>query len=221
MAQYKYTDYICRIVVELDKSNVSVNDSPPTWWKKPNGMSDGIPFHTHIQRSIKKNIVLLGGPEITPAQFIDYLQKNIEFYTNDICTGGIEFLDISSGNIIPTNYDLGETEEWGEIISNLQKAKKAFHTFSATDAAIELQLISEDVVLQNLSWSAMPRGIENSKLTASKHIFIDKNKFLAELNNCICWWTQTINILKNLRRQREDILTLISVDARRKTSLST
>jgi len=112
--------------------------------------------------------------------FLDLYQTGSSFPN-----GGLAFIDNENEGIIQTNWDMGETEEWSSIINKLHAANEVMHTFSATDAAIELKAIENDVSLQNLNWEEMPDRLITSRNTAPLHLFKEKNKFEDGINKCI------------------------------------
>jgi len=150
-------------------------------------------------------------------------QQQVIEYLVDLCKandhlpdGGLVFINQITNELVETNWDIGETEEWAEILDRLLITDSVLHTFSATDAAIEIRSTSEDVVLQSLNWEAMPDRIESSRQTEPYHVFKDRSKFIAQVQRCL---TQLTTLLTKAQTVPEGwkvtILDYLSVNHRR------
>jgi hypothetical protein len=123
--------------------------------------------------------------EVTERRWlIEYLTALCQ-RSNRMPDGGLGFIDRVTGELIETNWDVGETEEWTEILGDLLSADATLHTFSATDAAIELRSMPEGVSIQNLNWEAVPERLSTSRQTEPQHVFKNQASFISQVQQCL------------------------------------
>ena len=214
MLEFIRTNYIARIIFHLDYSpNKTEKPSNDVWWENPTGyISKHLPFYSDFILGKPADFLLLGDRESSPAEFIQYLSNSSQL--SEMIIGGLCFFDRDSRDEISTNYDLGETEEWEIIIKGLKEKNSGYTTFSATDVPVELTIKSNDVIYQELDWEAIPNRLETSRQTAAKHIFINKDKLIKEVEDCLSWWNLAINETQKLGKNREEVLMSLSCKQR-------
>jgi hypothetical protein len=214
MSEFISANYISRIVFQLDITPAKTQKSDSVWWHNPSGyISKNLPFYSSTIRRKPTDFLLLGDKTSSPAEFVHYLSNSSQL--SNFIMGGLWFFDFDSKEEISTNYDLGETEEWEGIIKDLKEKNSGFNTFSATDVPVELTIVSNKVIFQELSWEAIPDRLETSRQTAAKYIFIDKDKFIKEVEDCLAWWDLAIKEAEKLEKNRDEVLMSLSCNQRR------
>jgi hypothetical protein len=189
----------------LSRDNLNGVDS----WKSEFLYNDKKVFlERFIVEKDAKWFLVLNNKKFNINWFLNEYLIDLELNNLTFPKGGVFFLDNDSREVIKTNYDMGESEEWESIFRELKSNGKVLHTFSSTDEAIELLISNEDVSLQNLDWEAMPNRLESSRKSQPIHIFTGSKFFLSQIDECI----KTIkNIYAELeKRNKEDKDTLFS-----------
>jgi hypothetical protein len=205
MSEFVYTNYISRIVFQLDITLTKTQMSDSVWWQNPSGyLSKNLPFYSSTIRGKPTDFLLLGDKTSSPEEFVQYLSNSSQL--SKFIMGGLWFFDFDSKIELDSNYDLGETEEWKTIIKGLKEKNLGFNTFSATDVPVELTIESNKVIFQELSWEAIPDRLETSRQTAAKHIFINKDNFIKEVEDCLAWWDLAINEAQKLGKNRDEVV---------------
>lgn len=202
--QVVHYEYFARIALEIMPQHglifPEVSASP--WWvsgAKFSCRGTELLVHRYVGREPPPLFLFLD--EVADQQqIIEYI---IDLYktNNPLPDGGLVFIDQATSELVETNWDLGETEEWQEILDCLLATGSVLHTFSATDAAIEVRFIFEGVSLQNLNWEALPDRLESSRQTEPCHIFKDQDKFIAEVHRCLA---QLATLLTNAQTLPEE-----------------
>jgi|WetSurMetagenome_2_1015567.scaffolds.fasta_scaffold129376_1 hypothetical protein len=214
MKEMKHARYTARIIFQLNyspaKTEARLSD---VWWQNPSGyISKNLPFYSSTIRSKPTDFLLLGDTISDPVEFIHYLSNSTQL--SQFIMGGLLFFDIDSKDEIPSNYDVGETEEWTDILKYLKERSSVLLTFSATDVPVELTIKNNNIIFQELDWEAIPNRLETSRLTTPKHIFLDKDKFMNEVENCLNWWNSAIKEASKLEKTREEVLIALSCKQR-------
>jgi hypothetical protein len=215
MKEFTYSNYLAKIIFQLDYLPRKIEKSlHNVWWQNPSGyLSENLPFYSSTIQGKPRDFLLLGDEISSPVDFIRYLSSSSQLF--EFIMGGIIFFDFDSNIKMQTNYDLGETEEWKEILKELREKNSSFHTFSATDVPVELTIKNNLVIFQELHWEAMPNRLETSRLTAPIHSFLNKDKFIKEVQRCLDWWDLAINEARELKNNRDEALMALSCKERR------
>lgn len=88
------------------------------------------------------------------------------------------------------------------------------HTFSATDAVIELKKSINSIKFQSLSWED---GLEESRNNSTTHVFMEKGVFIEGVIKCMEWHKMLHSFIKQLDEieHQKELLQVLSVDERR------
>lgn len=129
-------------------------------------------------------------------------------------SAGLGFVDRELASFLPTNWDLGETEEWQEVLVRLASQGRVIHTFSATDLAIELSLNAGTIHMQILDWETVPSRLDTSRQIAPVHIFEGAVEMMSDIERCL-GTLQRLKAAARLRTGRtRELLQFLSVSSR-------
>lgn len=194
-----HRSYEARVVIDVGgymMKPFTLSSDKADWFSSPNINSVyNLPtFEIQVSEKEVQNLVIPNFGKDDTANAITLLADGVLKQKFSI-DGGIAFIDTDTGEFIAVHWDLGEVIEWEKIIANLLKDGQSLHTFSVTDAVVELKGDSEDINVQSLNWE---EGLEVSREINTIHTFIDKNKFVNDINECLGWYKELCNSLTNM-----------------------
>ncbi|OPX41872.1 hypothetical protein CLHUN_42560 [Ruminiclostridium hungatei] len=212
-----HKNYICRLVLDLSNSMMAplrVEETLSQWVSNPKiNYKYKLSTYEIINDDFTYKYII---PDFTEkdAKNMMLLLSDIIIEGDDLPDAGIAFIDTESGELVPTNWDLGETEEWGEIIEKLNSEGRSLHTFSATDAVIELKKGVDTIRFQSLNWED---GLEESRNDSTTHVFIGKETFIEGVLKCMKWYKVLLNLIKQVdgNELQKELLQVLSVEKRR------
>lgn len=145
-------------------------------------------------------------------ELLNFLEAQLK--TQKVMEGGLAFIDIESGTLLQTNWELGETEEWWGILEAVTGGNKVTHTFSATDLAIDVVPENDSIRLQLLDWEAIPNRLETSRENEPVHVFEGVNDFIREVEGCLRCLESLIEHAQHHPTSARELTEFLSVRAR-------
>jgi hypothetical protein len=182
-----HSKYVARVGLEIDPQCCALRSSMPeaAWWRA--GVVESV---RDVDLTVYRCPLLDRSPcfifidQSTIPQAIQYLHNLCEAEER-LPYGGLVFIDQLSGELIETNFDPGETEEWADVLEILSESDSVLLTFSATDVAVEIRSLAAGVTLQNLDWGAAPNRLDSSRQDQPIHVFGGAAEFVAGVLTCL------------------------------------
>jgi hypothetical protein len=211
---FKHSNYRAILVQDVQFEPTPF-PSPERWWEFPVGSKGGTPVF-RVPTTTGNSYAVMLEPEVNPERVLSLLALHRRDFPGQIVYGGLAFLDQDTGQVLLTNWDIAESEEWTIALDALMHQGHVRHTFSATDNAMELHVRGKTVEVQMLDWEAFPNGIESSRVNEPVHVFEDVERFARQVKALLEFWTSLKSHAVARGSSRED-LELLFLSARRES----
>lgn len=147
-----HSDYLVRIFIVLNEA-VSAGGgelmADRQWFVKGQEHSAShLLKYIFFESNIYTPILLPEFTEKDAKNLLDFLISKKMF--SGTIFGGVGIIDTQTGEMVTTDWDLGDIADWWEILKKLKKNREVIHTHQPTDAVFELKFIDQDVTLQEL-----------------------------------------------------------------------
>ncbi|USG64638.1 hypothetical protein NDK47_21215 [Brevibacillus ruminantium] len=209
--------YIARIVLDLSgrmMAPFTIPENKSKWFIETVNEDNSTPSIIDVEID-QENTFKLMLPYLSEKGVLGAIEKYTTFISNNLWLpdGGLAFIDTDTGEFIPTHWDVGEIEEWRNVLQDLSKTGESLHTFSSTEAVVELKKSNNDVVLQSLDWGI---GLDESRISSTVHIFKDIQRFIQEVKKCLEWQEDLFSRVNNHEHRdvRDRLLQNLSVEHR-------